>query len=190
MPLTNGNSKLGKDIWNLNLPRDTCTHKTLSCAKYCYASKGKFNFDAVKIFMGRNLSETLDERFIRRIVGQIYYLDIRYVRIHASGDFYKQQYADKWIEIAKQTPETKFVVFTRNPEIDFSKRPKNLVVYFSVDKTTPARNPSLSLTATAFDATREYKHMEKSEHGYVCQSKCKECKACWSGKINIAFPIR
>ena len=188
--LTNGNSKLGKGIWAFNLPRSSCMHKTTYCDKYCYAKRGTFATTGVKRSMTVNLRESLRDDFVDRIISQIRAFYIRYVRIHPSGDFYSQEYADKWMEIARQSPKTRFLAYTRNYDADFSERPENFKIYYTVDEATIAFNQTIERTATVFKSRETFKHMERTPYGFVCESKCKTCKACWSGAIDIAFKLR
>jgi len=189
--LTNGNSKLGKGIWAFNLPRSSCHHKTEYCDKYCYAKRGTFATTGVKRAMTLNLRESMKDDFVDRIVGQIRAFYIRYVRIHPSGDFYSQEYVDKWLEIAKQRPETHFLVYTRNYEADFSQRPNNFKIYYTIDEATTTFNQTIERTATVFKSREDFKHMERRPDGsFVCESKCHSCKACFAGTIDIAFKLR
>ncbi len=193
MPLTNGNSKLGKSIWNFNISRSSCDGiRTVECDKYCYARKGNFLFSAVKKSMTRNLKSTKLETFVDKTVAQIDDKDIRYVRLHACGEFYSQQYYDRWRRIAERCPNTKFLAYTRNTIIDFSNRPSNFTIYNSTDKSTVSLNTTLEKRANVFDnpTKRHFTHMERTEHGFACDSKCKVCKACFSGLSPIAFPRR
>jgi len=187
--LKNYNSKLGPDIYAFSLPRSTCHHKTIDCEKYCYAKRGTFIFDNVKEALDRYYKESLEDDFVDRLCAQIIFNRVKWVRIHPSGDFYSQEYADKWKEIAKRSPKTKFLVYTRNWDIDFSDVPKNLTVYNSVDKSTKKTNPTIKRRAIAIDITAP-KHMKRVKYGFICDNKCRYCKACWYGKFDVVFPIR
>jgi hypothetical protein len=187
--LANSNEKLGEDVYNFNLSRDTCKYKTPLCEKYCYARKG--NFVLIENYLQRNYLESLEDDFVERICGQIMFKQIKWIRIHASGDFYNQSYVDKWIEIAQRSPKTKFLAYTRNWEADFSKRPANFVIYNSCDKATIRLNKGLNLLAYAEEININTPHMTKTNlNTYACNSKCHTCKACWSGRIHIVFPLR
>jgi uncharacterized C2H2 Zn-finger protein len=130
------------------------------------------------------------------VLDQIRREEIETIRIHVMGDFYSQEYFDKWVEIARNCPQVKILAYTRNYDIDASNAPGNLVIYYSVDATTVKENPTIKLRAVLFRAEhgkKLYQHMEKfneRERTFVCSSRCEHCKACWSGKIDIAFPIR
>lgn len=188
--LTNYNNKLGTEIWAFSLPRSTCKYKTPDCDKYCYAKRGSFQFTSVKSALEKYYLETLEDDFVDRICAQIVLNRIKWVRIHPSGDFYSQEYVDKWIEIAKRSPKTKFLAYTRNSDADFSKRPSNFTVYNSIDKSTKETNKTIERRAIAFKTDIPRLHMERVGGAFVCNDKCKYCKACWYGKFDIAFPIR
>ena len=90
--LTCGNRKLGDKIYNFNIPRSSCLHKTEMCEKYCYAKRNFWNCSGVINSMGRNLDLSKSPNFVKVISAQISYLkvkeEIKFVRIHSSGDFY------------------------------------------------------------------------------------------------------
>lgn len=192
--LKNGNHKLGKEIFNFNLPRTTCTYRTELCNKYCYARYGSFGFKNVKDCMEQNLAESKRQDFVGKINTQLKSMpNAKYVRLHSSGDFYNQGYYDKWNQIAKDNPLITFLAYTRNADIDFGGRVRNLVVYQSIDKTTKVLNPTLSLKSYIFDAgDTDNKHMAYNpDKGYfVCDSKCHSCRFCWAGKCDVGFQLR
>ena len=192
--LKNGNHKLGKDIFNFNLPRSTCTYQTELCKKYCYAKFGTFWFRNVRNCMEKNLEESKQADFVAQMNAQLKGLpDAKYIRLHSSGDYYDQAYYNKWNDIAKANPQITFLSYTRNADIDFSGRAKNLVVYQSVDKTTQKINPTLSLKSFIFDkGEHENEHMsyDATRDSFVCNSKCHSCKFCFAGKCNVSFQLR
>jgi hypothetical protein len=192
--LKNGNHKLGKDIFNFNLPRTTCTHQTELCKKYCYARYGSFGFKNVRDCMDKNLTESQQPDFVAQMNTQLKGLPyVKYVRLHASGDYYDSVYYNKWNDIAKANPQITFLSYTRNADIDFSGRAKNLVVYQSVDKTTKSINPTLPLRSYIFmEGEQKNEHMSYNadKDYFVCNSKCHSCKFCFAGKCNVGFQLR
>jgi hypothetical protein len=40
--------------------------------------------------------------------------DATHIRIHSSGDFFSQDYFDKWLEVCRQNPNVKFWAFTKS----------------------------------------------------------------------------
>ena len=192
-PLTHWNRKYGLDIWAFALPTSTCDYSTKICRKACYSKNIWKNIRPRYLI---NLKGTFKHRFVRLVTDQIKAEDIETIRIHVTGDFYSQDYFDKWVEIARNCPQVKILAYTRNYDLDASNAPENLILYYSVDATTVKENPTIKLRAILFRAERGkklYQHMEKfngRERTFVCSSRCEHCKACWSGKIDVAFPIR
>jgi hypothetical protein len=192
--LTNGNRKLGKNIFNFNIPRSTCVGRTPLCEKYCYAKKGSFQFPNVQRCMQENLDSSMQPDFAEQVKAQISNLpSLKYVRLHASGEFYNQEYFNKWNEVAKANPKITFLAYTKNTEIDFSQRSSNFKIYFSKDDSTTKMNSSLSLTAYVFNSGLcENKHMKyiKELNAFVCNSKCRECTFCFNSNKNVGFQMR
>lgn len=191
MLLSNSNVKLGKEIYNFNLPRTTCEpFRTAICDRYCYAKVGAFTFQKTKDALNHNLEASLDPDFVALIETMIEIKKIKWVRLHASGDFYSQEYLDKWIEIASDYPNTRFLAFTRNYLLEYSKRPSNLIIYYSIDDSTKymLKNHTLFATLiTPIKPEQEYKHMEHHSSGFICKSACKDCKFCFAGTKNVVF---
>jgi ferredoxin len=194
-PLSNHNRKYGPDVFHFTLPRSTCTEfATGACMKYCY---GKSIWHNVRGRYEQNLEDSRDPGFVEAVIKQVHDQRIRWVRIHPVGDFYTTLYFEKWIEIAKACPKTRFLAYTRNWKIDADHAPPNLVLYFSMDRLTEKVNDSLKRFAFAFvphlqEHQKEYfEHFEKHKriNARVCSNRCENCRACWFGKVDIAFPI-
>ena len=61
-----------------------------------------------------------------------------HVRIHGSGDFYSQEYFDKWLEVCIKHPNVKFWAFTKSIQFWINRLdniPKNLTLQASVGST-------------------------------------------------------
>jgi hypothetical protein len=43
------------------------------------------------------------------------------IRVHDSGDFYNQEYVDKWADIARANPDKKFYAYTKSLHLDLKK---------------------------------------------------------------------
>ena len=198
--LTNRNSKLGDKIFNYNLPRTTCIKfRTALCQKYCYAKSGRFCYKKVKEHLERQVIETKQRHFAKLIIAQLALLKIQVglkkVRLHSIGDFYSEKYYKQWNEIAMKNKDITFLAYTRNPDIDFSKRAKNFKIYFSRDDSTRKVNPSLKLNAYVIDGKelKTLSHMAyvKKFNGRICNSKCHSCSFCFNNeKYNVVFPRR
>lgn len=103
-----------------------------SCAAECYARSGNYNNPTPKAARQRALAATMHEDFIDMAVGDLliaYDKGVRWVRIHDGGDFYSQNYLERWIAIAmrvqahqraKHQRRMKFYCYTKmHSRLDF-----------------------------------------------------------------------
>lgn len=115
MKLSNGNSKLAKTIatWSLPASHEVCGR----VCPGCYSYKAQKRFPAVLQARHRNLEYSKTPEFSIELSR-----NTKYVRVHADGEFYSQEYIDKWYNIAKSKPTIIFYAYTkRMSEFDFSK---------------------------------------------------------------------
>jgi len=108
------NSKLqGIYIFDL-LAVFTCRN-CASCKDTCYARKAQRMY--VDTLLRRSYMTWLSMHFLdwlkAEIIAEIKKEKPKFLRIHSSGDFFSQRYADTWAEIAKMFPETKFYYYTK-----------------------------------------------------------------------------
>ena len=131
--------KLGLKIFNFSIPayksksgKVVCPFAE-SCVKYCYAQKGNY-----KRFP--KVAEGMEERFlISKSLNFVALMDIEInkkkadaVRIHDSGDFYNNEYIEKWVNIAMLNPNVNFYAYTKSiPLFKGRNLPKNMYVIFS-----------------------------------------------------------
>jgi hypothetical protein len=200
--LQSGNSKLSTSVGIFNLTEGrTCPGRTAFCAEVCYAGrrrckKGGRN-DKVSVFREANRLKSLSDSFVNDIVREIRFLGVVKVRIHESGDFYSQEYLDKWIRIARRCSDVTFMAYTRCFDLlNFSNVPANMIVYSSFDPTSP-RMPRAGERATFI--VPDGKTAENVAPGYfVCPAKAMKakrvhnycgtlCKRCWLASPRIAF---
>jgi len=191
-PLTHWNRKYGLEIYNFPLPVKSCHHATKLCREICY---GKQIWQNVIERYVRNYQFSQEPGFVDAVVAQVERRAVEWIRLHTIGDFYSQAYFDKWAEIAARCPGTRLLAYTRNHEIDVSAAPANLVLFYSVDPTTERVNPGIERRAFVFQPPAPrlyYQHMEPCDFypAPVCVYKCSKCKYCFSGKGDIAFPLR
>lgn len=126
--LINGNAKLGKGVWTFSTLAGTVCysanvngkemHVNGTCACDCigcYAKTGFFRMNstinslAVKTVLAREHVDFLK----RAILAQIEADKIETIRIHASGDFVSDEYAQMWLEIAREKASVKFWTYTK-----------------------------------------------------------------------------
>lgn len=134
MILSQHNTKLGR-IQSFNISTNPC--KDIEVCKacyntYCYARKIERLYPAFKAKNLRNLALTQTSNFIELISEELVFAG-DYIRVHSSGEFYDQKYLDRWMMIARRFPAKTFYCYTKRYDLDFSHRPRNMVVYLSDD---------------------------------------------------------
>ena len=129
--LVNGNAKLGKGVWtfstlptnevfNVNIGgTDYAIQGTCPChCKGCYATAGFYNMpsvlqaNAVKTILARDYMQFVENA----IKAQIEADNIKFLRIHASGDFFSAEYIAMWRRIAETCTDCIFWTYTKNSE--------------------------------------------------------------------------
>lgn len=183
------NRKLAKNVGVFNLPAIfTCPNSTSVCRSVCYATK-KYLTSKVLKFRFSNLISSFEEDFVDKISGQIKACMLRKVRVHESGDFYSQEYLNKWVKIAKNNPNTKFLAYTRSFQLDFRRIPDNFVIYFSIDRETkecpPYFHRSYLLLPDERNPFPSWKVCKRRKRHHYCG---KSCNYCWDNLGNVVFP--
>lgn len=151
MELLTQNSKLKKDgIHNFDIPAYqsstgliTCPNAK-TCIANCYARQGTYLFSNVKRKHEANLAATLQDDFVDRMIAEIIKRKAKIVRPHSAGDFYSQEYANKWLSIIKALPNVEFYAYTKSWNLfDLDNLPSNFKLIQSeggklpIDKTRP-----------------------------------------------------
>ena len=185
------NAKLGGTIPSLNLPTTTC-RADAPCKHGCYAKKGNWLYKNVLESLENNLKEFLKDpnNFFNQVENFLKNGDIcyKFFRWFSSGDIVNERFFSGMVEIAKKTPETKFLCFTKKFKIvnDYITAggtiPDNLRVVFSAwDKNFKVDNPHRLPVAFVYfkDST---KNPDINEYAIPCTGSCRTCKACWSLK--------
>lgn len=190
MKLSKGNRKLPKDIAIFNLPhRSTCPGATEECKKYCYAHKAERMYKGCLPFRKRNYLDSLRPGFVKEVVGKLSRMrKLRAVRIHESGDFYNQDYLNKWVQIARSFPHVVFTAYTKSLHLDFSKASKlpNMVLFASLDPSTPKyMREANTIKSRAIVIEKN----AKVPRGYFeCPGSCKYCSHCYTSRAkSVAF---
>jgi len=144
VPLRPGNEKTGTEVYTTSLPPGkTCPGMTADCWEKCYARKGHYNGPTVINRLAVNDAMRQLPDFVRRVTGQIVSQGIRFVRVHAAGDFDTQEYIQQWIDIAKRNKNTVFYAYTRSwsvpsllPKLRKLAKMPNVSLWFSCDRST------------------------------------------------------
>ena len=143
---TKGNEKLLKDnggtynIIGFGIPADfdfqhngetvnTCP-SALACRGVCYAKQGRYAMPNVLNARKYNLELSLQDHFAPMVIADLQRMrKVNTVRIHDSGDFYNQEYYNKWCHIAKALPHITFYAYTKTINMDlWSNKPDNLKI--------------------------------------------------------------
>lgn len=176
-----GNKKLPKDTMIFNIPAVvTCPLKTSLCAKICYAKKAERLHPPVLPARQHNLKLIREGKFKDLMIDSIKqnHHKIKTIRIHESGDFFRQSYIDDWFSVAMQYPEFIFYVYTKSFHLDYSKKPKNFVLIASFDDSTD------KLRLDAYNKIREqfnntFTIIPKDQKA-DCIADCSKCSKCWT----------
>jgi len=117
--LTLGNSKLSNGIATFDLPatKEVCGR---ACPG-CYAEKAQRIYPSVLPSREKKLMLSKHKAFTDAMNKAIHSLQPHYIRIHSSGEFYSQQYIEKWAKIARSNLQRTFYAYTkRMKDFDFS----------------------------------------------------------------------
>jgi len=173
MKWTKGNEKLQKDnggVYNIigfGIPADydmgngmnTCPG-ALACRAVCYAKQGRYAMPNVVNARMHNLEMSLQPDFVENVVRDLDRMrKVNTVRIHDSGDFYNQEYYNKWCLIAKTLPHITFYAYTKTVNMDlFTDKPDNLQITQSLggkyDESVKLDMPHSRIFATHEDRVR------------------------------------
>lgn len=158
-----------------NLPEKlTCPGSTALCREHCYACKASRCYPQVMPFRMSNFEASKQPNFVQSIIDELkaHNKPVTFFRIHESGDFYSQEYLDKWIEIALFFPAIKFLAFTKSFSLDFSRCPSNLRIVWSVF-------PDTNLS-TVPAGPRAYAGSIGDTTMLDCHGSCDTCGLCWN----------
>lgn len=131
-----GNSKLKEAkmmMFNLPAGKETCGR----ICPGCYAIKEQKRWPSVVVGRDNRLKASKDKSFVTRISAELSKRKQRpkFFRVHASGDFYSQDYIESWKTIAENNPDITFYAYTkRKKKFDFSglQSLKNFIVIDSL----------------------------------------------------------
>jgi hypothetical protein len=189
--ISTGNAKL-KDTFIFSMtPVATCPGATDECKRDCYAMKAYKQYPNVRTAWDHNTELSKTEEF-GSLVMQYLLTELnskrktakfRHFRIHESGDFYNQNYLDKWIKIAKAFPMIEFLAYTKSGWLDYSQCPPNMVVRMSVWEDSNPKKVNYDLPLASMEG------LEQREGAFHCKPtyKCAECRFCWASTKDVFF---
>lgn len=197
--ISKGNKKLAptKNVRYMifNLPaQKTCPFATDMCRKSCYAKKAERCYPSVLPSRENNYNASLKDSFADNMIESIgkmlktpSYTKARHIifRIHESGDFYSQDYTNKWKKIInhfKHVKKLRFVAYTKSIDFfradNYWKNMENVTLLFSIWDDTKENivNEIIKNNLkyyTACDTTT----WEKLEDRKKC--RCENCSTCF-----------
>lgn len=176
-------------IWNLPAVY-TCPFATDECIKNCYALKAENRFPFAKRGSAirsrvRNYLFSKRDDFVDIMTNEIisYSKNCKkqklYVRIHESGDFYCQKYADKWLQIIENCKEYSniyFYAYTKSfVYFDGKKLPDNFTLRASVwcDTEESQKEIIKKNKWTIYTAVEKF-----TDNDNFHQCRCSDCATC------------
>ena len=192
--ISQGNRRMSVPTFSLPAEK-TCPGSTHLCRKYCYSKKAEKAWKNVLPCRMNNMYESNSNKFVDNVVKIIKKRKPKYFRIHESGDFYSQDYLDKWFEIIEKCPEVTFLAYTQCYNMNFSHKPDNLNLYWTVwpdSKDVPKEGLYAYVVDNGKGKIPKYK---TKPTGFNCSKgmgskvKCENCKHCLEGKGNVIFKI-
>lgn len=184
--VSNTNSKLGGQIYSINLPPVVTCRADAPCFKGCYACKGNWLFPNVKNSLQQNLEAYKNNHklFFESVAAQTAL--VRFCRWHSSGDIVDMQYFEGMCKVARKNKGTHYLCFTKKYEIvnEFLSKgkriPKNLSIVFSAWSNWIPENPyNLPMT---YVYGKEFNNELIPKDAIPCGGKCENCQACWTLK--------
>ena len=173
----------------------TCPNATHLCKKNCYAKKAERIYPTAYITRLKNTFDSLKDSFVDEISDILKTKASKYIRIHESGDFYSQKYLEKWFKICRLFPDKKFLVYSQMHNLDWSNKPNNLIVYWSIWPDTKII-PKIGLKAYVIDnGNNRIPNYKSRITGHLCSKgkgstlTCDKCMYCFRGKGNVRFKI-
>ena len=190
--IVGGLSKPGKmPCPSINLPAASCITGSLmaviegTTCYGCYALKGRYKFKTTIKAMARRLEALKDSRWVRAMV--VLMKDRKYFRWHDSGDLQGAWHLKRILEVAKQTPDTRHWLPTREAKLlqylDPDVIPKNLLIRLSATKVDGAPSQAWPWTSTVVTNRGSRTCPAPTQGG-----KCIDCRQCWDRTVsNVAY---
>ena len=206
--LSNYNKKLSYML-NFSLPASvTCPGQSTWCRQNCYANKNTFVFQDVMQKYLRNFAKSKQENFSELMLGNGNMRTFRgnerksrkLLRLHVSGDFYDNEYTDKWKEIINQSPDWQFFGYTKSwrvkgmlKKLEEIRDLPNAKLFASTDDKTG--KPPTGWQEAAI-VGMEQKKEKKGDRFLTCpeqqgtKKSCIDCGFCYrASKGNVRFII-
>jgi len=193
LSLTHYNKKVSCLQLNLS-PGLTCPGSTPLCRKcgYCH----KVEYDNVLQTYQKNTDAAHDSEIFIQLMTRALHEYARHggkwFRFHSYGDFFSQYYLVSIYNIVEAFPHIQFLAHTKSYKLDFTNKPDNLAIYFSVFpdslKELEKHNPWGFPYALAGDVSDyQGQRAEVASTSITCPAGCNKCRICWKGKKSVRF---
>lgn len=192
------NSKLGL-IPSISVPPIVTCRANCPCSKKCYALKGRFRYKTVKAAHIHNYelyNIAPDEYFegvLRFINNPV--LSYKYFRWHVAGDIIDDNYFKGMVDVAKKSPNTSFLCFTKKYEIVNSYMlnrdiPANLHIVYSYWGSDLIIDNPYNFPTAHIRFSDEQKNTTIPPDAVECSGNCIQCLECWSIKNGEAVVFK
>lgn len=187
-----GNKKINRNTGIFSLPAGSEYTCSVTCPG-CYARRDQNLYPGVLAYRHRMMEYTKSDTFV-----EMMNMEIRSrkttdnVRIHESGDFYSQQYLDKWIKIMKANPDKLFYAYTKRNDINFDEA--TALDNFNLIRSYVWAGGKKRINFAPKEVIKEIYHQMKAEgqNVMICNPEkicMKECSFCLN-KGNIPLFIK
>lgn len=172
----------------------TCPNHTPHCKQFCYARKAERSFKYVLPSREENFKESLSDDFVEQVGKYLKRNKPKLFRLHESGDFYNQEYLDKWFIICRNNPDTRFLVYTKRWDLNWKGKPANLIRYWSIWDDTQNPPPDGPKAYVVDDGKGKISQYPVPTDACICEKedqivKCEKCMHCYAGVSDVIFRI-
>jgi len=193
LSLTHYNKKVSALQLNL-LPGYSCPGSTKMCRAKGYCHKVEYE-NVLQAFKENTETARNNEVFKRLFISALVEYSKnggKWFRFHSYGDIFSQYYLDSIFELAGLFSEVKFLAHTKSYWLDYSQKPDNFSVYFSIfpdskEEIESCNNwnfpYSLAGSATDYSGSRK----RRALRALTCPAGCKDCRICWESPKTVRF---
>jgi len=150
----------------------------------CYALKGRYRFNNVRMALARRLESLKHPRWVDAMVTLI--RGEPWFRWHDSGDLQGPDHIKKIFEVCNQTPDTWHWMPTREARflklMDPAAIPTNLIIRMSSHMIDQKPVKFWPWTSTVSSSSKTCPALDQG-------NSCRDCRACWDRKVdNVTYP--
>lgn len=181
-----GNHKLDKSVGVFSLPPvKTCVNCS-TCASTCYAMQAYKQYEHSRNAWDYNYELSKSDDFVAEVNRQLKKYKFDTIRLHSSGDFYNDDYIDKWQQIMLDNPNITFYSYTKNIKALRLNKLKNCNIIDSMKH--DLRNYGSMDYCKAIN--KKYKaHICNLQEGQKCGRDCRVCMDKRLSKNGVVIPI-